>query len=156
MPTRRCLRRLVEQAWCAVSPEPFEAFRRQLEAPPNPSDSAEGVVKAYVALASGAVVVAASPGRFRPNRPDPIPVVLLARLAVCRSLQGQGIARALLADALERVLQASAQSGVRGIVVHAASAEARAFYPHLGFDASPADPTMLLLRLADVAATLVT
>lgn len=60
-----------------------------------------------VALASGAVAVAASPGRFRRNMPDPIPVVVLARLAVCRSVQGQGLARALLADAFERVLLAS-------------------------------------------------
>ena len=114
----------------------------------------DGVVKAYVALASGAVAVSASPGRFRRNMPDPIPVVVLARLAVCRSVQGQGIARALLADAFERVLQASEHIGVRGIVVHAASAEARNFYLHLGFDASPSDANMLMLRLSDVAVVL--
>jgi GNAT superfamily N-acetyltransferase len=111
-----------------------------------------GVVKAYVALASGAVAVSASPGRFRRNMPDPIPVVVLARLAVCANVQGQGLARALLADAFERVLQASEQIGVRGILVHAASAGARAFYLHMGFDPSPTDPHTLLLRLADVAA----
>lgn len=113
-----------------------------------------GVVKAYVALASGALAVSDSPGRFRRNMPDPIPVVVLARLAVCRSVQGHGIARALLADAFERVLQASEQIGVRGILVHAASAAARAFYLHMGFDPSPTDPHTLLLRLADVAAAL--
>jgi GNAT superfamily N-acetyltransferase len=112
------------------------------------------LVKAYVALASGAVAVSASPGRFRRNMPDPIPVVVLARLAVCRTVQGQGIARALLADAFERVLQASEQIGVRGILVHAASAGARNFYLHLGFEPSPTDPHTLLLRLADVAAAL--
>jgi GNAT superfamily N-acetyltransferase len=113
-----------------------------------------GTVKAYVALASGAVAVASAPGSFRRNRPDPIPVVLLARLAVCRSVQGRGIARALLADAFERVLQASERIGVRGIVVHAASADARNFYLHMGFDPSPIDPDTLLIRLSDVAATL--
>lgn len=112
----------------------------------------DDAVKAYVALASGAVAVSASPGRFRRNMPDPIPVVVLARLAVCGSVQGQGLARALLADAFERVLQASEQIGVRGILVYAASAGARAFYLHMGFDPSPADPNTLLLRLADVAA----
>ena len=112
------------------------------------------LVKAYVALASGAVAVSASPGRFRRNMPDPIPVVVLARLAVCRTVQGQGIARALLADAFERVLQASEQIGVRGILVHAASAGARNFYLHLGFEPSPTDPHTLLLRLVDVAAAL--
>ena len=111
-------------------------------------------VMAYVALASGAVAVASAPGRFRRNMPDPIPVVVLARLAVCRTVQGRGIARALLADAFERVLQASTQIGVRGIVVHAASAEARSFYLHMGFDPSPIDPDPLLIRLSDVAATL--
>jgi len=114
----------------------------------------DDVVKAYVALASGSVAVASAPGRFRRNMPDPIPVVVLARLAVCRSVQGQGIARALLADAFERVLQASTQIGVRGIVVHAASSEARRFYLHMGFDPSPIDPDTLLIRLSDVAATL--
>jgi GNAT superfamily N-acetyltransferase len=113
-----------------------------------------GTVKAYVALASGAVAVARAPGSFRRNMPDPIPVVLLARLAVCRSVQGRGIARALLADAFERVLQASERIGVRGIVVHAASADARNFYLHMGFDPSPIDPDTLLIRLSDVAATL--
>jgi GNAT superfamily N-acetyltransferase len=86
--------------------------------------------------------------------PDPIPVVVLARLAVCSSVQGQGVARALLADALARVLQASEQIGVRGILVHAVSAQARAFYLHMGFDPSPTDPNTLMLRLADVAAAL--
>jgi hypothetical protein len=80
--------------------------------------------------------------------------VVLARLAVCRSVQGRGIARALLADAFERVLQASTQIGVRGIVVHAASAEARSFCLHMGSDPSPIDPDTQLIRLSDVAATL--
>jgi len=59
-----------------------------------------------------------------------------------------------LANAFERVLQASEQIGVRGIVVHAASATARDFYLHMGFDPSPIDPDTLLLRLSDVATAL--
>jgi len=114
----------------------------------------DGVVKAFVALASGAVAVSASPGRFRRNMPDPIPVVVLARLAVCCSAQCHGLARAVLADAFERVLQASEQIGVRGILVHAASAAARNFYLHMGFDPSPTDANTLLLRLVDVEAAL--
>lgn len=114
----------------------------------------DGVVKAFVALASGAVAVSASPGRFRRNMPDPIPVVVLARLAVCCSAQGHGLARAVLADAFERVLQASEQIGVRGILVHAASAAARNFYLLMGFDPSPTDANTLLLRLVDVEAAL--
>ena len=83
-----------------------------------------GVVNAYVALAAGSVTHTNSPGRFRRNMPDPVPAVVLARLAVCQSAQGQGIARALLADAFERILQVSKQIGVRGIVVHVVSATA--------------------------------
>jgi GNAT superfamily N-acetyltransferase len=112
------------------------------------------MVKAFVALASGAVAVAASPGRFRRNMPDPIPVVVLARLAVDQSVQGQGLARALLADAFERVAQASEQIGVRGILVHAASPGATAFYLHMGFEASPLDPATLVVRLSDLGEVL--
>lgn len=115
---------------------------------------AHGDIRAFVALASGAVAVSASPGRFRRNMPDPIPVVVLARLAVCRSQQGKGLARALLADAFERVLQASEQIGVRGILVHASSPAARAFYLHMGFEPSPLDPFTLVVRLSDVRDTL--
>ncbi|MFZ4567059.1 MAG: GNAT family N-acetyltransferase [Prochlorococcaceae cyanobacterium] len=107
-------------------------------------------IRAFVALASGAVAVTASPWRFRRNMPDPIPVVVLARLAVCRSQQGKGLARALLANAFERVLQASDQIGVRGILVHAASPAARAFYLPMGFESSPLDPSTLMVRLSDV------
>ena len=69
----------------------------------------------------------------------------------CRA---HGIARALLADAFERVLMASEHIGVRGLVVHAASASAREFSLHMGFDPSPSDPNTLLLRLVEIAAAL--
>ncbi len=111
---------------------------------------AGGDIRAFVALASGAVAVHASPGRFRRNMPDPIPVVVLARLAVCRSQQGKGLARALLADAFERLVLVSEQIGVRGILIHAASPTARAFYLHMGFEPSPLDPFTLMVRLSDV------
>lgn len=107
----------------------------------------EGAIRAFVALAAGAVAVHASPGRFRRTVPDPIPVMVLARLAVCRSLQGQGLARALLADALERVVLAGEHTGVRGILVHAASPAARAFSLPMGFEPSPLDPSCLMARL---------
>ena len=114
----------------------------------------ERVVKAYVALASGSIVRANSPGGFRRNMPDPIPVVVLARLAVCRSVQKQGIARDLLTNAFERVLQVSEQIGVRGIIVHSTSQTAKGFYLHMGFDPSPTNPDTLLLRLSDMATAL--
>jgi len=111
-------------------------------------------VVGFVALASGGVEAQLTPGRFRRNMPDPIPVVILARLAVDRSVQGRGLARALVADACRRVLLASEQIGVRGLLVQAASVEARNLYLHLGFDPSPLDPMVLMLRLVDLKAAL--
>ena len=78
--------------------------------------NADGVVKAYVALAFGAVAVAASPGRFRRNMPDSIAVVVLARLAVCHSVQGQSIARG------PRVLSPHGLRSIAQRPKHAASA----------------------------------
>lgn len=111
-------------------------------------------VLAYYALASSAVVVKATSGRFRRNMPDPIPVVVLGRLAVDRKLHGRGIGRALVRDAAMRVLQAAEIIGIRGIVVHALSDAAKAFYEHIGFDPSPLDPMTLMLTLSDLEASL--
>jgi len=111
-------------------------------------------VLAYYALASSAVVVKATSGRFRRNMPDPIPVVVLGRLAVDRELHGYGIGRALVRDAATRVLQAAEIIGIRGIVVHALSDAAKAFYEHIGFDPSPLDPMTLMITLPDIEASL--
>lgn len=111
-------------------------------------------VAGYYALASGAITVAATPGRFRRNMPDPIPVVILARLAVDRRWQGKGIGRGLFRDAAMRVAHAADVIGIRGIVVHAISEQARSFYIALGFEPSPREPMTLLVTLADVRAAL--
>ncbi|SFU24020.1 GNAT family N-acetyltransferase [Paraburkholderia aspalathi] len=111
-------------------------------------------VLAYYALASGAVAVDAAPGRFRRNMPDPIPVVVLGRLAVDRSLQGRGVGRALMRDAGQRVLQAADAIGIRGLIVHALSTEAQTFYERIGFEPSPIDPMMLMVTLTDLQAAL--
>jgi GNAT superfamily N-acetyltransferase len=108
----------------------------------------------YYALASGVVTVESAPGRFRRNMPNPIPVAVLARLAVDRDWQGRGIGRALFRDAARRVAQAADAIGIRGIVVHAISEEAKNFYLALGFDASPSEPMMLMVTLSDVRAAL--
>ena len=107
-------------------------------------------VVAYYALASSAVVVDAAPGRVRRNMPDPIPVVVLGRLAVDRSLHGTGLGRALVKDASQRVIQAADSIGIRGLVVHALSTEARDFYVRLDFDPSPLDPMILMVILDDL------
>ena len=111
-------------------------------------------VAAYYALAASAVVAAETPGRFHRNMPDPIPVVLLGRLAVDQAFQGKGLGRALVRDAGLRVIQAADDIGVRGLIVHAISAEARAFYEAVGFDLSPLDPMTMMITLVDLKASL--
>ena len=107
-------------------------------------------VVGYYALASGGIAVTSSVGHFRRNMPDPIPVVVLGRLAVERSQQGRGLGRALFQDCALRVAQAADTIGIRGIVVHAISAEAKAFYTALGFDPSPVEPMTLMVTLGDI------
>lgn len=104
----------------------------------------------YYALAFGAVMNVSATGRFRRNMPNPIPVVVLARVAVHQDWQGRGIGRALFRDAARRVAQAADSIGIRGIVVHAISEQARDYYRALGFDSSPLDPMTLMVTLADV------
>ena len=107
----------------------------------------------YYALSSGAVQVATALGRFRRNMPDPIPVVLLARLAVDRSYQGRSLGRAMLRDAARRVVNA-AEAIIRGILVHAISDDAKAFYLALGFEPSPIEPMTLMVTLTDIRKSL--
>lgn len=107
-------------------------------------------VLGYYALASGGIAVTHSVGRIRRDMPDPIPVVVLGRLAVDRSRQGRGLGRALFRDCALRVAHAADTIGIRGIVVHAISEEAKAFYTAVGFDPSPVDPMTLMVTLGDV------
>ena len=131
------------------------ALRNQVSGASRTFVVCEGArVMAYYALASGAVTMAAATGRLRRNMPDPVPVVVLGRLAVDASLRKRGIGRGLVRDAGLRVLQAAGAIGVRGLLVHALSAEARAFYEGLGFEASPLDGMMLMVTLGDLEAAL--
>lgn len=111
-------------------------------------------VVGYYALVSGAVTVESVPGRFRRNMPDPVLVAILARLAVHQAYQGQGLGRALFRDSARRVAQAADAIGIRGIVVHAISENARKFYLALGFDPCPREPMTLVVTLSDIRATL--
>ena len=111
-------------------------------------------VVGYYALASGGIAVQDVPGRFKRNMPDPIPVVVLARLAVDSAYQGRGLGRALFRDSAQRVVYAADAIGIRGVVVHAISEQAKAFYLALGFDPSPRDPMTLMVTLPDLRAAL--
>lgn len=104
-------------------------------------------VVGYYSLATAAVVRDSAPGLLRRNMPDPIPVIVLGRLAVDRRYQNQGLGRALVRDAVLRVLQAADIVGVRAILVHAISAEAKYFYLSQGFVESPVEPMTLCLVL---------
>lgn len=111
-----------------------------------------GPVVAYYALAASAVAPDAAPGRFRRNMPDPIPVVVLGRLAITRSHHGHGLGRALFQDAARRIVHAADTIGIRGLLVHAISEDAKAFYLHLGLDLSPIEPMTLMATVADLKA----
>jgi GNAT superfamily N-acetyltransferase len=106
-------------------------------------------VVGYYALASGALAHSDAPGRMKRNMPDPVPMAILARLAIDRSMHGRGLGVALLQDAVLRVREAASIIGIRGVLVHAISDEARAFYEHHGFIASATNPFTLILSVAD-------
>ena len=99
-----------------------------------------------------AIAAASAPGRFGRNMPDPVPVVVLGRLAVSTTHHGLGLGRALFQDAGLRVIQAADAIGIRGMIVHALSEQARGFYRGLGLDESPLDPMILMTTVANLQA----
>ena len=110
----------------------------------------EQKVVGYYCLASGALELNNAPSSIRRNMPNPIPVVILGRLAIYKTYQGKGIGVALLQDAVLRTAQAAGILGIRGLLVHALSAEAKAFYEHHGFVVSPTQPMTLILSLKNL------
>jgi GNAT superfamily N-acetyltransferase len=108
----------------------------------------DDVVRGYYALAAGALAHEAATSAVRRNMPDPVPVMVLARLAVDRGLQGRHVGAALLQDAVLRSQGVARNAGVRALLVHALHERARQFYAHYGFQASPAHPMTLMLRLS--------
>jgi len=106
-------------------------------------------VVGYYALAAGAIASNEAPGRLRRNMPDPIPVIVLGRLAVDRSEQGRRLGSLLLRDAVLRTRQAAQAAGVVGILAHAISEAAKQFYLRWGFVESPSNPLTLVARIKD-------
>jgi GNAT superfamily N-acetyltransferase len=111
-------------------------------------------VVGYYSLAVGAITHAEAPGRVRRNMPDPVPAMVLGRLAVDKSCQGQGIGAGLLRDAVLRTMQAADIAGIRTILVHAISAAAKRFYEKYGFVTSPMDPLTVMITVAEAVKTL--
>lgn len=105
-------------------------------------------VVGYYALAAGAVSHTEAPGNVRRNMPEPIPVIVLGRLAVHTDWAGQGIGAGLLKDAVLRALRLSQEMGIRALLCHAISEEAKRFYLHHGFVVSPIEPLTVMLNLA--------
>lgn len=105
-------------------------------------------VYGYYAMAAGAVSHQLATGGVRRNMPDPVPVMVLARLAVATQAQGIKLGGSLLQDAVNRAVNVAQNTGVRALLVHALHERAKLFYEYYGFHASPADPLVLMLRLS--------
>ena len=105
------------------------------------------LVMGYYALAAGAVHHQDATRSVRQNMPDPIPVMVLARLAVDIRTQGMQLGAGLLRDAVDRSIAVAKNTGVRALLVHALHERAKQFYLYFGFQASPVHPLTLMLRL---------
>ena len=124
-----------------------------------------GAAQTYVGLVSDAVIgyhTLAVGEVSREDAPErltkglarhPVPIMLLARLAVDRRWQGQGVGKALLKDAMQRTLQAADIAGIRAFAVHAKDDDARKFYEKFDFIPSPTDPMHLFVLIADSSAS---
>jgi predicted N-acetyltransferase YhbS len=109
-----------------------------------------GRVVGYYAMAAGAVSHQMATSPVRRNMPDPVPVMVLGRLAVDHRAHGMKLGAALLQDAVNRAVAISQNAGVRALLVHALHDRAKLFYEHYGFQASSLHPMTLMLRLHSV------
>jgi GNAT superfamily N-acetyltransferase len=111
----------------------------------------DDAVVGYYTLAVGQVTQEEAPSRLTKGLArHPVPIMLLARVAVDRRWQGQGIGKALLKDAMLRTLQAADIAGIRALAAHAKDEDTRRFYEHFDFIPSPADRMHLFVLLKDV------
>jgi GNAT superfamily N-acetyltransferase len=104
-------------------------------------------VVGYYAIAAGSVARGGAPGRVKRNMPDPIPALILGRLAVDQGCQGTGIGQGLIRDALARSINISQQIGARVLIVHALNSKAEEFYLKYGFIINLSLPNTLFLPL---------
>jgi GNAT superfamily N-acetyltransferase len=112
-------------------------------------------VVGYYTLVFGQIAFEDAPERLQKGvARHPVPLMVLARLAIAKTAQGQKLGAGLLKDAMLRTLQAAQIAGLRALAVHAKDDEARRFYEHFDFVASPTDPMHLMVLLKDVRAAL--
>lgn len=116
--------------------------------------NAEREVRAYYCLSAGAIAHYEAPKNLRRNMPNPLPVVVLGRLAIDQKVQGKGLGSALLKDALLRVVQVSLETGVFAVLVHALSDSAKKFYLSRGFVESPIQPMTLFMTVKTIRSLL--
>lgn len=113
----------------------------------------DATIVGFHTLVVGEVAYGDAPERLAKGLPrHPVPVLLLARLAVDRTWQGRGLGAALVADAMRRTLQVADLAGVRALLVHAKDAAAQRFYTHLGFEPFPGEPLTLYRLVKDLRA----
>ena len=110
----------------------------------------EAKVAGYYSLAVGAASRRLATGAVGRNMPDPVPVMILTRLAVDSTWQGRGLGASLLQDAVARTVQAAGIAGIRAMLVHALSDEASHFYRHFGFQATTSEPMTLMATLSSL------
>lgn len=140
----------------------LDAWLKRFALPNLQNDSAQtyvvhrgGRVVGYYSLTAGSVRPEEAPGRVSKGlAKHPIGVILLARLAVDGREQGKGLGKALLKDALLRVMSAADAIGARAVLVHAIDEPARKFYERFGFERSPIDEFELMLLMKDLRAQL--
>ena len=112
---------------------------------------ADDAIAGYYTLAVGQVEHDDAPPRLTKGLArHPVPIMLLARLAIASSWQGKGLGAGLLKDAMLRTMQAAEIAGIRAFAVHAKDEQARAFYEHFDFVPSPTDPYHLFRLLKDI------
>lgn len=104
----------------------------------------------YYSLSAGAISHESAPKALRRNMPDPLPVLLLGRLAIDKKYHNQGIGQALLRDAMLRAVNVAGNAGVFAILVHALSDQAKQFYISRGFVVSPLQPMTLMMTIETI------
>lgn len=137
---------------------PLDAYLRRFALSNQAAGGAQTYIAAvgdtvvgYYSLSAASIEYAAATERMRKGLArHPIPVILLARLAVDRTWQGKGLGAALLLDALRRILAVVDIVGFRAVLVHAKDESARRFYQHFDFDPSPVDPMHMFLLVKDI------
>ena len=115
---------------------------------------AERRVVGFYALANGAVQRAAAVSKMRRNAPDPVPVMVIGRLAVDKAWEGRGIGKGMLRDAILRTMAAAEVAGISAVLVHAISDDAKSFYISRGFRPSDLEPMTLMITLREAEAAI--